>query len=302
MDLKALVQAPVETAIESSLNFRIVRHDLKFPPHVFGVFVGIERSAHDTLPYFPFKVHGCIGYWEEQYQALSDEEISSHLVQVAKEAAQKDQRRQSFTRSLYVDVLATYKVYLMMQPLYMVNSETGYIQGTNSIFNNEEYGLIVQNQGQRATYLPGVFSRDLPWNNLKSSLVHKAAIDSSGSSSQFLAYKCLIYSSTLLDYYALPLVQFMNRNYGQFVPYSWNSHTNEVVRDPEQDVRNIGTMLDLLQLHDLDYPVSQDVLAGIQRNVQFYLNVFPTSRQAQAFLLLVCQKMPYHKCQGQTCH
>ena len=281
----------LRVAIASGLKFpimKITNYD-PIPLNTFGVFVGVERSDAHKLSKWPENIHGCIGYWDPNYKYLDNKTIIEKIIDVAYDSTWTDDRRKYFKHLIYVDLYAKYKIYYMKNKIKKINSDTGVIIETNEIFDNKKYGLIVENtkdKKQRATYLPDVFP-DESWAAIRSSLLGKASI-SNANDVIFYAYDCDIYSMTIADYFIKPIIEFINTNYVTFVPYMVNNNT--VVSNKAEDVRNLATMYDILELRKFGYKVNKSVIDAIINNIDYYKSKYllnPKSmRQASAFLVL----------------
>ena len=62
----------------------------------------------------------------------------------------------------------------MLTPLMYINIDTGLIQSKSILFNNIDYGLIVDDgSGNKATYLPDVFPNE-NWFSIKEKIIVKS--------------------------------------------------------------------------------------------------------------------------------
>lgn len=259
-----------------------------FPDNVFGVFVGIERSSKYKLNYWPYDIHGCIGYWDPKYSLLSDEFILNKIITVSHLAATNDERREYFIEPLHLDLNAIFKIYFMNYPITVIDSNTGIMTKSSIPFNNKKYGLIVEDLNDklsRATYLPGVFP-DKSWSEIKELLIKKSGI--TNQNIIFYAYECKIFSMTIADYFLLPIQKFFNKYYTDFVPHTVIN--NEILIDKTDFVRNLAMIADLLKMNSIGYTITSNTKRIIKSNIEYYNKLFdanPNSmRQASAFLLL----------------
>ena len=140
--------------------------------NTFGVFATIRRAI--KLPSYPVDIHGCIGYWSPDYSILSKQAIISHLIDVIHSALNNDERRNYFP-PIVNDPETMIEIDFMFKPLIPINNKTGVLQNGEK-FINSKYGLIVDNNNNRATYLPYVFPDTIEWSKLKESLLSKAGI------------------------------------------------------------------------------------------------------------------------------
>ncbi len=111
------------------------------PKNAFGVFVTVKRNS---------KVHGCQGYWNNQFANLEPNNLYEHLLRVAHAAMWLDDRRFNFP-----SIETENKIVIEIDYMYLP------IKKNNRQFSNVNLGIIIQdNEGRRATYLPGVFPNE----------------------------------------------------------------------------------------------------------------------------------------------
>jgi len=251
---------------------------------IFGVFVSIERSKLHKLKEYPEDIHGCIGYWSDDYSKLNNIIIKEKILQVGNSAFYEDSRRLSFRKSAESDLFTKFKIYYMLLPLEKIDSVSGIMANSNK-FDNMNYGLIAQSidGNKKATYLPEVF-KNMEWNDIKISLINKAGI--LNNNIVFYAYKTYIEETTLLLHLKTMITYFFNNYYNNFIPYEINTN---IKIDITQDVRNIASMLDIYDI------VNEDVKLKIWDNVKYYINEYNKDaikmRQSSAFLLLLLNKL-----------
>lgn len=163
---------------------------------IFGVFVTIRRSQ--KLPDYPEDIHGCIGYWDNDYKAITKESLFQHMIDVGKSALYNDNRR-TFFPPVETDLETIVEVDFMLLPTYSINSKTGIISKLEIPFNNTEFGLIVDSSsGPRATYLPHVFENK-SWKWIKNSLIDKAKTINNNTVNRYLAYKIIQFKYKLFE-------------------------------------------------------------------------------------------------------
>jgi AMMECR1 domain-containing protein len=272
----------LNTIISSGLRFH-KRYDERvfdeIPENAFGVFVTVERSI--KLKSWPEEIHGCIGNWNNDFSAMTKEELLSNAMDVSYKATWVDQRKDYFP-PIHHDAYARYEIDFMLQPVYKVD-DNGMIK--NKKFNNKEYGIIVTGKNRRATYLPDVFP-DKSWEFIKKSLLKKGEIEKDFS---FFAYKVLAYSEPLykiIDSFDLnPFKNFIHQYYKKHVPYMVGKRVHY---DKTQAVRNIATIYDILQLGIADSKLKKIMINDLSQ----YKN---TSRQALSFLILAYNKLGIEK-------
>ena len=264
-------------------------YDMPTPNSSFGVFVTVRRSA-PVMPW-PADVHGCIGYWTDDWSALSNRELLRHTFDVGRSALFDDSRRLYFP-AIETDAGATIEVSFMQLPVWNIDAATGRIEThTTTTFNNCTYGVIVENarENSRATYLPGVFPND-DWTTIRNSVVEKAHTTQT-QTARFYAYKTIIRRVQLLDIFlsfvtsrqlqrAFCITLLRGYLTTNFVPYAVNYNARFVV-DKTEDVRNIATVVAALS-----YNANLKLQAYLKRDVETFVKRIDTlSDQALAFLL-----------------
>jgi hypothetical protein len=163
------------------------------------------------------------------------------------------------------------------------------ILGNRKTFDNEKYGLIVDSNQGRATYLPKVFQTK-NWAEISASLLQKAQV----KTGKFFQYETsvvegklrTIFDKEYLDWVAQEYLIFMEVNYRNFVPYMVEG--GQVMIDKTENVRNCATLCELL-----DFPVSKKLEAKIQRDIKYYAAKWKNRnmQQANAFLIIAMAKI-----------
>ena len=129
-----------DIAVCSGLNFEIfeeqkIKCKTEIPIQSFGVFVTVKRSEKQRLKKWPEDIHGCIGYWNEQYKELDKNVLLEKVLSLAKKSTWEDSRKEHYDQ-ISLDAYATYDVSFMMEPVIKIDSETG--EMTNEeLFTNE---------------------------------------------------------------------------------------------------------------------------------------------------------------------
>jgi AMMECR1 domain-containing protein len=280
-----------DIAIAAGLGITINPDDIKsaaklVPKNCFGVFISVHRSKDQQLNVWPKDIHGCIGYWDKEYNVVAPEIIIKKMIQVSYDSTWKDSRNKKFNRPIYEDPYGKYEIYFMLKPLLKIDNTTG-IMLNGKPFDNSKYGLIVENKRARATYLPNVFPQK-SWSYIRNSLTKKQGSSRSRNGRNqniFYAYKSVIKSQTIynllnkkyIGYLMDTFPKFMNENYIKFVPYEVVNNVVKIKRN--EHVRNIATMSDLFYFKSKLTPT---VLRTIKGNLAEYKN---PGRQASAFLL-----------------
>jgi AMMECR1 domain-containing protein len=202
---------------KSSINSNVMNKINNIPPHTFGVFVTVKRSSFtfkardagvtihrspsQTLNSWPGDIHGCIGYWDPNFQEMTSHDLYNKMLEVGYSAMWSDSRRNYFA-PIQTDPYAIIDIQWMSLPIISLNKNREIsINQYNPIID----GLIVQTpDGQRATYLPNVFPNQR-FNQIKSSLMNKAGISQSSSQDiSFYSYKTLSIHKTLIDCMKMP--------------------------------------------------------------------------------------------------
>lgn len=280
----------------SLLGVDVLKKDLlremaetEVPSQSFGVFVTLKR-------HHPQKgagtVHGCIGNWSINYDSLSPEKVVLWAEKLALDARYKDQRRFQFDTDIENDESTTVELNIMRLPLFSINPDTG-IMENGEVFDNGKYGVIVQLQGQRATYLPHVFE-EKSWHYIQQSLTQKANIGL-GHYPQFFAYKTRIQEFKIADVLfsaeatrplLLDVAWFYQKHYIDFVPYEYDQSEHVATVDKTQEVRNLGCIADVLWLQNQFPGIIQD--KPVWENLDGYYQLWTSgylSTQASIFLI-----------------
>ncbi len=251
---------------------------IRIPPQTFGFFITIHRSQ--PLSKWPHDIHGCIGYWEDK--RMSKAAIIGKIPGIAHSSFFTDSRAQYHAVHLIQDPDARIEISFMQLPLTPISAN-------RKTFDNEKYGLIVDSDQGRATYLPKVF-KTKNWGEISASLLQKAQV----KTGRFFQYETSVVEGKLrtifereyLDWVAQEYLIFMEINYGNFVPYMVEN--GRVVTDKMENVRNCATLCELL-----DFPVSKNLRAKIRRDIKYYITKSKNSnmQQANAFLIMAMAKI-----------
>ena len=251
---------------------------IKIPPQTFGFFITVHRSQ--PLSEWPHDIHGCIGYWEDK--RMSKAAIIGKIPGIAHSSFFTDSRAQYHAVPLLEDPDARIEISFMQLPLTPIS-------GKRKTFDNEKYGLIVDSNQGRATYLPKVF-KTKNWAEISASLLQKAQV----KTGKFFQYETSVVEGKLrtifdreyLDWVAQEYLIFMEVNYGDFVPYMVEG--GQIMIDKTENVRNCATLCELL-----DFPVSKKLEAKIRRDIKYYLGKWKNrnQQQANAFLIMGLAKI-----------
>lgn len=263
----------------------------KLQTNAFGVFTTIKRTQ--KLKKWPEDIHGCIGYWGPQYNKLNRVELYEHLLRVSYDAVWTDDRRQYF-KPIETDPLSTMEIDFMMNPIYEINVETGFITKLNEQFTNNKYGIIIESIDGRATYLPYVF-QNISWQELIQSIKDKAGINSDNF--QVFAYKVKQIKIHLISLLKNNLFSYMNvlkftrllidnMNPELEYPFIYGMENNNFFWDSEDDVRNVGLLGDVIKYyHRLPNIITKSEYAILMKKIIHILsNIDNYSAQGVAFL------------------
>lgn len=241
----------LDSAIYYSLFQKIILNNIdKFlPSNAFGVFTTIRRYL--KIIKWPEDVHGCIGYWDNNYQEIPKNALLDHLYRVSYDAMWKDNRKDYFP-PIEKDPESFIEIDFMMRPIYPI-SNNGIIEDLKIEFNNNFFGIIAVGATGRATYLPNVFE-NISWEEMKKSIKNKAGIVGDAN---FFAYKieqikkrfCDIFESGVIGNHIITnFVEFLlqNSNFSLRYPFPYEVIGKEIIYNAEEEVRNIATIGDLV--------------------------------------------------------
>jgi hypothetical protein len=285
----------MDTVLLSVMYYACFKRDLlkpnvnTLPTNAFGVFTTVRR--HQTLTKWPEDIHGCIGYWDSEFKAISPTTLYDHLLRVSHDAIWTDSRRTYFS-PIEQDPQSHLELDFMMLPLSPINAGTGKLPNKKP-FQNDTYGLIIQqaSTGKKATYLPKVF-HNKTWPDLLASIKEKASIE--GDDYELYAYTIQQITGPLIDIVGKPLVprtilyRFVKMmiyimNIRIIFPFPYSCKDN-AFRWSDDEVRNIATMGDIVKYASLFSLPKRDT-AKLQRSVQSILDTQDAySAQALSFL------------------
>ena len=92
-----------------------------FPENVFGVFTTIRRFH--KLKSYPIDIHGCIGYWDNNFNILTKRDLFSNLLDVSYKSIWSDNRNQYFT-PIETDPYSFFELDFMIKPLYKIDKKS----------------------------------------------------------------------------------------------------------------------------------------------------------------------------------
>jgi AMMECR1 domain-containing protein len=220
----------------------------EFPSNVFGIFSTIRR--HTVLHVYPKDIHGCIGFWNSNFNSLSRNELYNQMLNVVNDSMWKDDRNHFFP-PIQTDPFSFLELDFMVNPVMKINRATGTIDKLQIPFSNKTYGILIQSKDKRATYLPNVFP-SLPWNKLVASILKKANITSDDDFELF-AYNIVQVKSRLISIltngiYSLQSIRdftlflLHNQNTSLLFPFIYSFSGRKYEWNSRDTVRNISIM------------------------------------------------------------
>jgi AMMECR1 domain-containing protein len=262
-----------------------------FPANVFGVFTTVRRAI--PLKTYPTDVHGCIGFWDNDFKVLSPESLYRHLLRVSHDSVWKDERRRFFG-PIEREPETILEIDFMLNPIYSIHPTTGMISVINKRFSNKRFGIIIQRGAQKATYLPNVFP-DISWKELVISIKEKAGITSDDF--ELFAYKIhqikstysTILTSALFTYISVHhfsrlLIGNMNVSF-QF-PFAYSYKQSQLEWNATDQVRNISTLSDIFRYATIykGLATKQELKAIKQKIINILKEIDKYTSQALSFL------------------
>jgi len=230
------------------------------PSGCFGVFSTIRR--HQTLSKWPKDIHGCQGYWNEKYTAITKSELLKHCLDVTYKAIYKDNRKDHFG-PLENDPYSLFEIDFLKKPLYNIDSKSGKITYKNKQipFNNNKFGVIIQGlqSHQHATFLPHVFTKK-SWNYIKTQLFQKGQLNEGDKTVKLYAYEIVQYKMQLIqllkykDFFKKAIqsfsdLLFKNVKENKKYVFFYSVTKNKKIYDNTQDVRNCALLGSLFQMY-----------------------------------------------------
>ena len=93
-----------------------------FPKNVFGIFSTVRR-AHKIKSY-PIDIHGCIGYWDINFNTLNKTILYNNLLRVSYDSVWKDTRNKYF-KPIETEPETMLELDFMLNPIYSINKNNG---------------------------------------------------------------------------------------------------------------------------------------------------------------------------------
>jgi len=230
----------------------------KLPVNTFGVFTTIRRAR--KLNKWPDDIHGCIGYWNNDFNTLTQEELLNNLLRVSNDALNKDNRKKYFS-DIKLEPESHMELDFMLNPIYQINKE-GKIIELDELFDNKKFGIIIQSSnGMRATYLPDVFPNK-SWSDILQSIKDKANISQDSPNFEVFAYKIEQIKTTFMsllteqlfgsyNIYKFAKLLFKTMKPNLKYPIVYKVSNNRFRWNQTEQVRNISILMDLIKYAQL---------------------------------------------------
>ena len=227
----------------------------KLPVDTFGVFTTIRRAR--KLNKWPDDIHGCIGYWNYDFNTLTQHELFNNLLRVSNDALNQDSRKNYFT-DIKLEPESHMELDFMLNPIYQIDKHTGKIIELDELFDNKKFGIIIQSSnGMRATYLPDVFP-NISWFDILQSIKDKAGIRQDSSNYEVFAYKIKQIKSTFIslvteqlfgsyNIYKFAKLLFETMRPNLKYPIIYEVFNNRSRWNQTEQVRNISILMDLIK-------------------------------------------------------
>jgi AMMECR1 domain-containing protein len=289
------------------------------PENVFGVFSTIRRG--EPIPREPIDIHGCIGYWEKNFNTMTKHDVYLNMLQVSYDSLWSDNRRESFP-PIETDPESLLELDFMMNPIYPIDKQTGRITISTFkkvTFSNNVYGIIIQSKDkkQKATYLPNVF-KNISWDEIIFSIKQKAHI--AFEDYDVYAYKIKQVKARFIDMltresfcfisiYHFSRLLLENMDTSLRFPFVYLFTNGRLERNTEDDVRNISTLSDVYKYIHLfpilrkKYRLQSDFLQKkvleIMKNTRSFSSqslsflgyLYSNSSKKNPFKKLFCEKL-----------
>ena len=91
----------------------------KLPKNTFGVFTTIRRF--NKIKEWPEDIHGCIGYWDNNFNTLTQENLYTNLLRVSHDAVWTDSRKQYFS-PIETEPNSFIELDFMLNPIYKIDN------------------------------------------------------------------------------------------------------------------------------------------------------------------------------------
>ena len=274
------------------------------PKNVFGIFSTVRRSR--KIKSYPIDIHGCIGYWDINFNTLNKTTLYNNLLRVAYDSVWTDPRNHYFP-PIETEPETALELDFMLNPIYSINKTSGVIIELNELFMNKKFGIIIQSadKTQKVTYLPNVFP-NISWKNMIVSLKRKAGITTNDY--ELFAYKIRQIKSKFINMltddffsyicvfnFSRLLIDNMKSNLK--FPFIYSCKNNILEWNTKDDVRNISTLSEIFKYINL-YPdiATKTEFKNIKQKIFYILqNINQYDSQSLSFLGYIYQLFNINK-------
>ena len=275
-----------------------------FPKNVFGIFSTIRRAC--KLKSYPIDIHGCIGYWDINFNILNKTILYNNLLRVAYDSVWTDTRKHYFP-PIETESETELELDFMLNPIYSINIKSGVIIKLNTIFTNKNFGIIIQtsDKSQKATYLPNVFP-DISWSNIIISIKKKANITSNDF--ELFAYKITQIKSKFINILTGGLFSYIcvfnfsrllidNMKLNLIFPFIYACKNNILEWNNNDNVRNISILSDIFKYINLYSDIATKTeIKNIKHKILYILqNINQYDSQSLSFLGYIYQLFNINK-------
>lgn len=289
-------------AISKSLKINIDYNNniLKYiPDNTFGIFVNIKRSDKSINENYKENVHGCIGYWDNEFNLLTTEQLLQYIEKLSIKATWDDPRNRNFN-NIYKDSQSIYEIIFMLNEIYEID-DYGFCHQLNNYYNNNSnYGILLKDiNNNRSTYLPK-FLNNKDWNYIKTTLLKKSNIKS--NSYQFYAYNTLTISQQIYKILESDIVSFYKNNYTLFINDYFTKNIPYYITSDKQIIYSkddINILSFLNGVYELKNNINKETLDICDNLVENFKNKFNKNRRdfkkSSIFLLEILNKSDEQK-------
>lgn len=308
-------------ALANAMNIPTFSTPSSTPTHFptsFGVFAGVSRSKAFQLKEWPHDVHGSNGYWNNNYKALSNNDLWRHILSVSKTAVNEGgYDRAKMFPDLSWDFEAEFSIKFMLKNKHSPTpiSENGtYINKHNDevIFNNKNVGIIVINteSGDRATYLTGVYE-NMSFEDITDHLHEKSQSQSSKQLNRYYAYELqtisimvgkllsISYLTGFFSGYIDTINNYINNSNDVSIPYEINTSTSKAIYNGNDGVRNVATIRSILQSsYIIESPLNPKLKKQLNKDFDYYVKNYNNDVHVVSQILMlmsIVKNKTYHK-------
>tara|TARA_Y100001958_G_scaffold159879_1_gene163909 strand:+ start:5401 stop:6873 length:1473 start_codon:yes stop_codon:yes gene_type:complete len=289
-------------AISKSLEINIDYNSniLKYiPDNTFGVFVNIKRSDKSINDKYKENIHGCLGYWENDFNLLNKEKLLEYIEKLSIKSTWNDIRNSNFN-NIYKDSQTTYEIIFMLNEIYEID-DYGFCKELNSYYNNNsDYGILLKDiNNNKSTYLPK-FLNNKDWNYIRNTLLKKSNIHS--NSYQFYAYNTLTVSQKIYKVLESDILSFYKNNYTSFINDYFVKNIPYYITSDKQIIyskEDINILSFLNSVYELKNNINKETLDICDNLVENFKNKFKKNKRGfkkpSIFLLEILNKLDEEK-------